>query len=538
MTVGPIRGIERLQIDLRHGIDHEPRQMIRRQPIPDIRRQQKPLLPTTLNEVLRHTGIVLTAPDGAALCDNLHGKGKRRRHASQHRRDRRSPLSLAASRLYAFGVSAGALDLDDVFGVTRDVPLNYVARAAVDALFLASLRRHKHLIVFGSSKQGKTTLRKRCLNDDAYVVVTCSNKWSHLEELHTAILKAAGYVVEQSTTRTAAGTYKVTAKVEGKAGVPFLAQAKAGGEGGYERHTERASTVAPLELDAADVNDIIAALAQIGFEKLIVLEDFHYLPEDTQRDFAVALKAFHESSKLSFIVVGVWLDENRLIEFNGDLIERVIGINVDTWAEEELEQVIDEGARLLNVEFYPYFKQTVIEESFGSVSIVQVACHDVCEAMGVRGTQEEPVVVGRGVNARNLVRSVISKQSSRYRGFLQRFAGGFHETELDLYRWILLPILMANPRELRKGLSFEHVQRTISGYHPHGEVGAGRLIQALESVASLQVRLGVKPIVLDYDQSTRRLNVVDRGFLIWLETEGTRQLLISMELPEYPQLPS
>jgi hypothetical protein len=435
-------------------------------------------------------------------------------------------------------VPGDAFDLDDVFGVTRDIPLNYVVRDAVDGLFLASLKRRKHLVVFGSSKQGKTTLRKRCLPDYAYVVVTCSNKWSHLEELHTAILKAAGYVVEQSRTRTAAGTYKVTAKVEGKAGIPLLAQAKAGGEGGYERHTERASTVAPLELDAADVNDIIAALGQIGFEKLVVLEDFHYLPEGTQRDFAVALKAFHENSKLSFIVVGVWLDENRLIEFNGDLIERVIGISVDAWSEHELTQVIDKGARLLNVNFSSYFTQQVIAESFGSVSIVQVACHDACEATRVLATQEEPVVVGRGIDARKLVRSVISKQSSRYRGFLQRFASGFHETELDLYRWILLPILMANPRELRKGLSFEHVQRTVSGYHPHGEVGAGHLTHALESVASLQVRLGVKPIVLDYDQSTRRLNVVDRGFLIWLESQGTRQLLIDMELPEYPQLPS
>lgn len=72
------------------------------------------------------------------------------------------------------------------------------------------------------------------------------------------------------------------------------------------------------------MNDIIGALAEIGFEKFIVLEDFHYLSDEVQQDFAVALKAFHESSNLTFIVVGVWLDENRLVEFNGDLTERVL----------------------------------------------------------------------------------------------------------------------------------------------------------------------------------------------------------------------
>ena len=48
----------------RHSVDHEPRQMIRRQPIPHVRRQQEPLLTTTFDEVLSHLGILLNAPDG------------------------------------------------------------------------------------------------------------------------------------------------------------------------------------------------------------------------------------------------------------------------------------------------------------------------------------------------------------------------------------------------------------------------------------------------------------------------------------------
>lgn len=48
------------------------------------------------------------------------------------------------------------------------------------------------------------------------------------------------------------------------------------------------------------MNDIIGGLQEIGFNKLIVLEDFHYLPDETQRDFATDLKAFHEASQLLF----------------------------------------------------------------------------------------------------------------------------------------------------------------------------------------------------------------------------------------------
>jgi len=64
MTIGAIRGVERRQVHPLDCANHKPRQMISRQPIPHIRRQQKPLLTTTLDEVLRHTAILLITPDG------------------------------------------------------------------------------------------------------------------------------------------------------------------------------------------------------------------------------------------------------------------------------------------------------------------------------------------------------------------------------------------------------------------------------------------------------------------------------------------
>jgi hypothetical protein len=42
----------------------------------------------------------------------------------------------------------------DVYGINRELPLNYVDRPEVDALFVASLTRDKHIVIYGSSKQG------------------------------------------------------------------------------------------------------------------------------------------------------------------------------------------------------------------------------------------------------------------------------------------------------------------------------------------------------------------------------------------------
>ena len=170
----------------------------------------------------------------------------------------------------------------DVFGISRDLPLNYVSRKSADDALIENLTRDKHLVIFGSSKQGKTSLRKHCLNEADYIVVHCSNKWQ-LEELHSAILKAAGYTLTQSTTKTETGKSKISASFKASVlGVGF----ETGGEKGKE--AAESTTTKPLELDASDVNDIISALE--GFNRYIVLEDFHYLPVETQRDFAVELQ--------------------------------------------------------------------------------------------------------------------------------------------------------------------------------------------------------------------------------------------------------
>jgi hypothetical protein len=59
----------------------------------------------------------------------------------------------------------------------------------------------------------------------------------------------------------------------------------------------------------------------------------------------------------------------------------------------------------------------------------------------------------------------------------------------------------------------------------------GNLTQALQSTASLQVKKDIKPIVLDYDQTNSKLNIVDHGFLIWLENQDRAELLDLAELP-------
>ncbi len=57
------------------------------------------------------------------------------------------------------------ITLREVYGIARDVPRNYVVRPGADGALVDSLTRDQHLVIYGSSKQGKTCLRKWNLTD-------------------------------------------------------------------------------------------------------------------------------------------------------------------------------------------------------------------------------------------------------------------------------------------------------------------------------------------------------------------------------------
>jgi len=418
--------------------------------------------------------------------------------------------------------------LDDVFGVARELPLNYVVRESVDARLVDALTRDQHIVIYGSSKQGKTCLRKYSLKPEDYVVVTCSNKWS-LAQLHSAILKAAGYVVTGTTTKAVSGETKVSAKL--KAGFRLFGQGVEG-EAGTEgaRGTQEQVESTPLEIDPADVNDIVDALNVAGCTQFIVLEDFHYLPEETQKDFSVALKAFHEDSKYSFVVVGVWKDENRLAQQNGDLVGRVVAIDADRWTPDELLEVIQSGEQLLNISFQESFKSALLDGCFDSIFVVQESCRRACENAGVLHTQEGDQRE-ISANADDLIQTAVDAHSARYNDFIFNFANGFQKTELEMYRWLLWPVLNADVTDLERGLRYGDLRLTINDHHPRTPINPGNITQALSSTASLQVKLDVKPIILDYNQTSRLLNVVDRSFLIWIQHQDRKDLLALAELP-------
>lgn len=422
----------------------------------------------------------------------------------------------------------------DVYGVSRDLPITYVERRTIDDKLVDNLTRDKHVVIYGSSKQGKTCLRRHCLNDEDYILVQCQNTWD-ASKLSEAILKSVGCEVEVSHSRTSDGKAKLQIRSSGTLSVLGVGKARIESGIGEERGKSETTVTEPLQFDPSDPNDLVRTLKALNFKKFIVLEDFHYLPPDTQDNFAFALKTIHETSKLTFIIVAVWREENRLIVLNGDLAGRVISVDADAWSRDDLVKVIECGEPLLNVRFPTVFRNSLIENSLNSVYIVQDCCYRVLKHYGINETQKETFEVPADVDTKALVAEVIGEQGARYQAFLINFAGGFQDTQLEMCKWILYQVLTANIEELEDGLSYRVIRTKIQSKHAHRPgLNPGNITQALVSVPALQARKNIKPFILDYDRSNLRLSIVDKGFLIWLAVQDRRGLLDMLDLPLEP----
>ena len=100
-------------------------------------------------------------------------------------------------------------------------------------------------------------------------------------------------------------------------------------------------------------------------------------------------------------------------------------------------------------------------------------------------------------------------------------------------KWILYAVLTATEDKLRQGLHFNDIEQAIKKRHPRGkDLNSANLRNALVKVDDLQWTKNIKPFVIDYDEATRRLYIVDKSFYLWRKHQNRRDLLSCIYLTE------
>jgi hypothetical protein len=305
----------------------------------------------------------------------------------------------------------GKLKLQEVFGIaTRVNAASYVDRGGLDERLRYLLGTDRHIAIHGDSKQGKSWLRSHMLDRAETIVVQCQVE-STPELLFQQALGLLGIHAELITTKTNTlqGSLDLSGNVElGK----ILAKAK--GEVSTSGELERATAreLKPIGQTSADLSWVARILEASG--RRLVLEDFHYLGEEQRTRFAFMLKALGDYG-VYIMVVGVWPDDHLLTYYNGDLDGRVEDLRLE-WNGEELDEVLQQGGRALNVEFADALRREIIADGFGNVGLVQRLAEHVCLAEGILETgRHRRIEVGDSLTeARG---HVADDMHQRYRAF-------------------------------------------------------------------------------------------------------------------------
>ncbi|MFZ3423168.1 AAA family ATPase [Vibrio harveyi] len=415
------------------------------------------------------------------------------------------------------------IKVEDVFGVSVKQVKSYIEREQVDNKFIEALKSDKQIIVYGSSKQGKTALVKKYIDYDDNIVISLSPKHT-LKDIYQTILRKSGITLRTSYTKGSgqSSTAKGKARIQGAIALVLKGTA----EVGLDRSTNHSSTenYDEIEFNLELPDDVADIINRHGNKKVVILENFHYLSEEVQKDFAYDLRTFQEL-KVRFVIVGVWKESNRLSQFNGELQDRIDEIPVEPWTNEDFLRIIDKGEQELNIKFATTIKHLCLDNSFASVGVFQELLRLTCINFGIFNRGDNTFIDSEDSFNKALAEKT-NDYSERHLKNLEAIASG-NNTQVQkdkplpffMHYYIVTDILSQGYDAIKNGgmtkLCMMHSIK--QKHHRSNDLRGGHLTTALKGLVELQSNKSINPPVIAYDATSKKIKVVDSTFYFFLK---------------------
>jgi len=428
--------------------------------------------------------------------------------------------------------------LDKVFGISNEIVKSYIERPQVDSAFSNAVKNSKkQIIVYGASKQGKTALVQKHLSFSDNIVVHCSPK-SVPADIYRAILRQAGINIKTSESKKSGSETSTELTTKFKATIPFIGGGEFGPNFNNKESNGKDESYKEIDFNLELPQDISELLKEVNCEKFIILENFHYLPEDVQRALAFDLRAFQELG-LRFVILGVWREKNRLIQFNGDLLDRMIEIPVEPWEKNDLIDIAKLGSEKLNIEFANQLLNTIVENAFDSVGVFQELLKYTCKFAGIEETQKD----FKKISDQSLFEKASAKKVDdyvvRHTRTLEAIAGGRRlnkpkDGKLPLFMpyYFVMAMLKIDFNQLVNGVTKGLIEETIKkNHHRPEDVRTSDSGYLVNSLAEIQAEKQISPPLFDYDRSSDRVKIVDSTFYFFARNANRSLIAQSLSNP-------
>lgn len=395
--------------------------------------------------------------------------------------------------------------VSDVFGIrTKVTEYSYVDRGQLDSAVADLASRDQHIALKGESKSGKSWLRQRLFPDANIVQCRINDKVEAIYRQILANLEIA-VVVERTTSGNISTSFEGTAEV----GWRFLA--KAAGKMGIDGSYSMEQVTRPIGRDEMNIEFIARIIIASG--RRVIIEDFHYLSGDAQRQFSHELKTLWDYSAY-LIIVGIWHRKNYLTYLNSDLAGRISEVNVG-WTEAELRDSFQKGCEALHVYVDPKIISRAAQDSFNNIGILQSLALLYFEACKVSEEQSVLMELSDYSKLDDAGMIYADQLEAVYSLFSEHVSEGIRRRKdaTQIYAFALWAIMESSDEEAITGLTLDWVFEKAHARQPR--IQKANLRTVLRKFGDLQVDDRGKGLVVSFDEATDTIIIIDKGILFY-----------------------
>ncbi|WP_295788704.1 hypothetical protein [uncultured Microbacterium sp.] len=143
---------------------------------------------------------------------------------------------------------------------------------------------------------------------------------------------------------------------------------------------------------AARALNVVGRDALLAAGRPLVIDDFHFIERDVQREVVRALKPLVLAG-LPIVFVSISHRVREVVTAEADMTGRVSTLSIDFWSQEDLLVIAQKGFEYLNVQDPLELASKLAEQSYGSPHLMQQFCRELCKLNGVREEAESPVAL-------------------------------------------------------------------------------------------------------------------------------------------------
>lgn len=400
-------------------------------------------------------------------------------------------------------------NLSEVYGVSPKPNKSYVDRSNLDSDIQYLIQTDVIPTVAGPTKMGKTWLIKKNLSNSVFLTIQYG--WDY-DKLYSEIIKLLGInqpeLVEAERKETITNNLGASAglKVTGPEGAANLGRAKT------TEVIKRQRVIDDSTIGVKEISENLKAT-----KRVLVLDDFHYLKATAQTKFSYDLKTFWENDCYP-IVIGISSESNTLIRLNPEISGRVRELSI-TWRDSDLKEVLTTGAKYLNIDLADELQQRIIEDSFGSVSVLQNIIQQYLWKSGIRKSliihkciQFDEVLYNRVID------SYVATFETKFKNFVLSVSQGVRSRNdsTGIYRYAVKSLFNATDDDLINGYAADKVYLDIKKM-------AGTNVNIIRSnfnkittqIEKIQAKNSPKDIVISFDLNRKEFLLQDRSFLLY-----------------------